>query len=117
MNPGSHSKVCAMRQWRPMGWYISWYSEMSEYPEVTSVAMGFSLRTCLPARRAARTISGCTVIGNVIMTAPIEVEFNRALRSADEPPWSWYKARDDSGTLSNSAATFARVEAEERERE
>lgn len=90
---------------------------MREYPEVTSAAMGFSLRTCLPARRAARTIPGCTVIGSVIMTALIEVELNSVLRSADEPPWSWYKARVDSGTLSNSAADFASAEAEERERE
>ena len=51
------------------------------------------------------------------MTALIEVELNRALRSADVPPWSWYKAKDDSGTLSSSAADFASVEAEERERE
>ena len=51
------------------------------------------------------------------MTASMEVEFNRASRSADEPPWSWYKARDDSGTPSNPAAVFASVEAEERDRE
>ena len=56
-------------------------------------------------------------LGKMIMTASMEVEFNRASRSADEPPWSWYKARDESGRPSNLAAVFASVEAEERDRE
>ena len=60
---------------------------------------------------------GWTVIGKVIRTASMVVEFNRASRSADEPPSSWYNARADSETPSNSAAVFARVEAEERDRE
>lgn len=86
--PGSLSKFSATRQRRPLGLYFASYSLMSAMPPATSLAMGFSLRTCLPAASDWRMTPGCVVIGSATMTEEISERARRASRLA-EGSLSW----------------------------
>ena len=86
MWPGSASKFSATLHTSPLGLNWASYWAINVAPEATSADMGFSLRTCLPAASAFRTIDGCWVIGRTMMTEEMSDLASRASRLEDGFP-------------------------------
>lgn len=88
MWPGSASKFSATLHTSPLGLNCASYWAINLAPEASG-ATGFSLRTCLPAASAFRTMDGCWVIGRTMMTEEISGLASDASRLDDGSPSKW----------------------------